>query len=164
MVPDMVKIGYLCGALNTEMQRAIIGPVTYIDYSEFVQALLAVGSELDCLQYQKGRTVSITTPSRMWPDGDEMNWTPTIQKVKLRKRLTSDEQQKCQQEGRCFNCLKRGHRANDCLGTKGEIPDKTKKESTASTTKVNAVKKKDVVLVETEAIETSDSDNELENE
>ena len=49
------------------------------------------------------------------------------------------------------------------LGTKGEIPDKTKKESTASTT-VNAVKKKDFVLVETEAIETSDSDNESENE
>ena len=93
-----------------------------------------------------------------------MDWTPTVQKVKLRKRLTADDQQKCQQEGRCFNCLKRGHRANDCLGTKGEIPDKTKKESTASTTKVNAVKKKHVVLVETEAIETSDSDNESENE
>ena len=93
-----------------------------------------------------------------------MDWTNTIQKVKLRKRLTADEQQKCQQESRCFNCLKRGHCANDCLGTKGEIPDKTKKESTASTTKVNAVKKKDVVLVETEAIETSDSDNESENE
>ena len=51
-----------------------------------------------------------------------------------------------------------------CLGTKGEIPDKTKKESTTSTTKVNAMKKKDVVLVETEAIETSDSNNESENE
>ena len=89
---------------------------------------------------------------------------PTVQKVKLRKRLTTDEQQKCRQEGRCFNCLKRGHCANDCLGTKGEILDKTKKESTASTTKVNTVKKKDVVLVETEAIETSDSDNESENE
>ena len=89
-----------------------------------------------------------------------MDWTPTVQKVKLRKRLIADEQQKCQQEGRCFNCLKHGHRANDCLGTKGEIPYKTKKECTASTTKVNAVKKKDVVLVETEAIETSDSDNE----
>ena len=60
--------------------------------------------------------------------------------------------------------MKHGHSANDCLGTKEEIPDKTKKESTANTTKVNAVKKKDVVLVETEAIETSDSDNELENE
>ena len=93
-----------------------------------------------------------------------MDWTPTVQKVKLRKRLTADEQQKCWQEGRCFNCLKRDHRANDCLGTKGEIPDKTKKESTASTTKMNAVKKKDVVLVETEAIETSDSNNESENE
>ena len=100
----------------------------------------------------------------MWPDGDEMDWTSTVQKVKLRKRLTADKQQKCRQEGRCFNCLKRGHRVNDCLGTKGEIPDKTKKESIASTTKVNAVKKKDVVLVETEAIETSDSDNESENE
>ena len=164
MVPDMVKIGYLRGALNTEMQRAMIGPVTYTDYGGFVQALLAVGSQLDCLQYQKGRTAPITTPSRVWPDGDEMDWTPMVQKVKLRKRLTADEQQKCWQEGRCFNCLKRGHRANDCLSTKGEIPDKTKKESTASTTKVNAVKKKDVVLVETEAIETSDSDNESENE
>ena len=92
-----------------------------------------------------------------------MDWTLTVQKVKLRKRLTADEQQKCRQEGRCFNCLKRDHRANDCLDTKGEIPNKTKKESTASTTKVNAVKKKDVVLVETEAIETSDSDNESEN-
>ena len=84
--------------------------------------------------------------------------------MKLRKRLTADKQQKCQQKGRCFNCLKRGHRANDCLGTKGEIPDTTKKESTASTTKVNAVKKKNVVLVETKAMETSDSDNESENE
>ena len=106
----------------------------------------------------------ITTPSRVWLDGDEMDWIPMVPKVKLRKRLTADEQQKCWQEGRCFNCLKRDHCANDCLGTKGEIPDKTKKESTASTTKVNAVKKKDVVLVETEAIETSDSDNESENE
>ena len=164
MVPDMVKIGYLCGALNTKMQRAMIGPVTYIDYGGFVQALLAVGSQLDCLQYQKKRTAPITTPSCMWPDRDEMDWTFMVQKVKLRKRLTIDEQQKCRQEGRCFNCLKRGHRANNCFGTKGEIPDKTKKESIASTTKVNAMKKKDVVLVETEAIETSDSDNESENE
>ena len=93
-----------------------------------------------------------------------MDWTPTVQKVKLRKCLIVDEQQKCRQEGRCFNCLKRGHCTNDCLGTKGEISDKTKKESTASTTKVNAVKKIDVVLVEIEAIETSDSDNKLENE
>ena len=92
-----------------------------------------------------------------------MDWTPTVQKVKLHKHLTADEQQKCRQESRCFYCLKRGHRANDCLGTKGEIPDKTKKKSTASITKVNVVKKKDVILVETEAIETSDSDNESEN-
>ena len=164
MVPDMIKIGYLRGALNTEMQRAMIGPVTYIDYGGFVQALLAMGSQLDCLQYQKGQTALITTSSCVWPDGDKMEWTPTVQKIKLRKRLTADEQQKCQQEGRCFNCLKCDHRANDCLGTKGEIPDKTKKESTASTTKVNVMKKKDVVLVETEAIETSDSDKESENE
>ena len=164
MVPDMIKIGYLRGALNTEMQHAMIGPVTYTDYGGFVQALLAVDSQFDCLQYQKGRTAPITTPSRVWPDGDEMDWTPTVQKVKLCKRLTTDEQQKCWQEGQCFNCLKRGHRANDCLGTKGETLDKTKKESTASTTKVNAVKKKDVVLVEIEAIETFDSDNESENE
>ena len=164
MVPDMVKIGYLRGALNIEMQCAMIGPVTYTDYSGFVQALLVVGSQLDCLQYQKGRTAPITTPSYVWLDRDEMDWTPMIQKVKLRKRLTADEQQKCRQEGRCFNCLKRSHRANDCLGTKGEILDKTKKESTASITKVNAVKKKDVVLVETEAIETFDSNNKLENE
>ena len=142
----------------------MIGLVTYTDYGRFVQALLAVGSQLDCLQYQKGRTAPITTPSRVWPDGDEMDWTLTVQKVKFRKRLTADEQEKCRQEGRCFNCLKRGHRANDCLGTKGEIPDKTKKESTASTTEVNAVKKKDVILFETEAIETFDSDNEWENE
>ena len=142
MVPDMVTIGYLRGVLNTEMQRAMIGPVTYTDYGGFVQALLAVGFQLDCLQYQKGRTTPITTPSCVWPDGDEMDWTPTVQKVKLRKHSTADEQQKCRQEGRCFNCLKRGHRANDCLGTKGEILDKTKKESTASTTKVNAVKNK----------------------
>ena len=164
MVPNMVKIGYLRGTLNTEMQRAMIESVTYTDYGRFVQALLAVGSQLDCLQYQKGRTAPITIPNRVWPDGNEMDWTPIVQKVKLRKRLTADEQQKCRQEGPCFNCLKRGHRANDCLGTKGEIPDKTKKESTASTTKVNAVKKKDVVLVETEAIETSDSDNKSKNE
>ena len=137
--------------------------MTYTDYGGFVQALLAVGSQFDCLQYQKGRTASTTTPS-VWPDGNEMDWTPIVQKVKLRKRLTADEQQKYRQESRCFNCLKRGHRTNDCLGTKGEIPDKTKKESSTSTTKVNAVKKKDVVLVETEAIETSGSDNESENE
>ena len=142
----------------------MIGPVTYTDYGRFVQALLAVGSQLDCLQYQKGRTAPIKTPSRVWPDGDQMDWTPTVQKVKLRKCLTADEQQKCRQEGRCLNCLKRGHHANDCLDTKGEIPDKTKKESTANTTKVNAVKKKAVVLVETEAIEISDSNNESENE
>ena len=160
----MVKIGYLRGTLNIEMQCVMIGPVTYTDYGGFVQALLVVGFQLDCLQYQKGRMTLITTPSRVWPDGDEMDWIPTVQKLKLRKRLTTDEQQKCRQESRCFNCLKRGHRTNDCLGTKGEIPDKTKKESTAITTKVNAVKKKDVVLVETEAIKTSDSDNESENE
>ena len=47
MVPDMVKIEYLRGALNTEMQRAMIGPVTYTDYGGFVQALLAVDSQLD---------------------------------------------------------------------------------------------------------------------
>ena len=76
-----------------------------------------------------------------------MELTPTVEKVKLRKRLTADEQQNCRQESRCFNCLERGHRANDCLSTRGEIPDKTKKESTASTTKMNAVKKKEVVLV-----------------
>ena len=73
MVPDIVKIGYLRGALNTEMQRAMIGPVTYTDYGGFVQALLAVDSQLDYLQYQKGRTVPITTPSHVWPDGDEMD-------------------------------------------------------------------------------------------
>ena len=141
----------------------MIGPVTYTDYGGFVQALLAVGFQLDCLQYQKGQMALITAPSRVWLDGDEMDWTSMVQKVKLRKCLTADKQQKCWQEGRCFNCLKRGHCANDFLGTKGEIPDKTKKESTASTTKVNAVKKKDVVSVETKAIETSDSDNKLEN-
>ena len=75
MVPDMVKIGHLRGALNTEMQRTMIEPVTYTDYDGFVQALLAVSSQLDCLQYQKGRTAPITTPSRVWPDGDEMDWT-----------------------------------------------------------------------------------------
>ena len=164
MVSDMVKIRYLRGVLNTEMQRAMIGPVTYTDYGGFVQALLVVGSQLDCLQYQKGRTVLITTSSRVWPDEDEMDWTPTVQKAKLRKRFIADEQQKCRQESRCFNCLKRDHHANDCLGTKREIPDKTKKESTASTTKVNVMKKKDVVLVETEAMETSDFDNKSKNE
>ena len=51
MVPDMVKIGYLRGALNTEMQRAMIGPMMYTNYGGFVQALFAVGSQLDCLQY-----------------------------------------------------------------------------------------------------------------
>ena len=65
MVLNMVKIGYLCGAFNTEMQRAMIGPVTYTDYGGFVQALLAVSSQLDYLQYQKGRTAPITTPSRV---------------------------------------------------------------------------------------------------
>ena len=65
MVPDMVKIGYLRDALNTKMQCAMIGPVTYTDYDGFVQALLVVGSQLGCLQYQKGRTAPITTPSRV---------------------------------------------------------------------------------------------------
>ena len=73
MVPDMVKIRYLRSALNTKIQGAMIGPVTYTDYSGFDQALLAVGSQLDCLQYQKGRTAPITTLSRMWLDGDEMD-------------------------------------------------------------------------------------------
>ena len=44
MVLDMVKIGYLHGALNIEMQRAMIGPMTYTDYGAFVQALLVMGS------------------------------------------------------------------------------------------------------------------------
>ena len=65
MVPNMVKIGYLRGTLNTEIKRAMIGLVTYTDYNGFVQALLAVGSQLDCLQYQKGQTAPITTPSRV---------------------------------------------------------------------------------------------------
>ena len=78
MVPDMVKIRYLRNALNTEMQRYMIGPVTYTNYGGFVQALLAVGSQLDCLQYQKGRTAPIMTPSRVWPNGDEMDWIPTV--------------------------------------------------------------------------------------
>ena len=78
MVLDMVKIGYLRGALNTEIQRAMIGPVTYTDYDGFVQALLAVDSQLDCLQYQKERTALIMIPSRVWPDGDEMDWTSTV--------------------------------------------------------------------------------------
>ena len=95
----MVQTGYLRGALNIEMQHAMIGPVTYTDYGGFVQVLLAVGSQLDYLQYQKGRTALITTPSRVWPDGEEMDWTPTVQKVKLRKHLTTDKQQKCQQKG-----------------------------------------------------------------
>ena len=51
MVSNMVKIRYLRGALNTEMQRAMIGPVMYTNYSGFFQALLAVGFQLDCLQY-----------------------------------------------------------------------------------------------------------------
>ena len=51
MVPDTVKIGYLRGALNTKMQRDMIGPVSYTDYDGFIQALLAVGSQLNCLQY-----------------------------------------------------------------------------------------------------------------
>ena len=36
MVLDMVKIRYLRDAFNTEMQRAMIGPVTYTDYGGFV--------------------------------------------------------------------------------------------------------------------------------
>ena len=70
MVPDMVKIGYLRGALNLEMQRAMIGPVTYVHYGKFVQALLAIGSQLDCLQYQKGRATPMTITNRVWPDED----------------------------------------------------------------------------------------------
>ena len=73
--------------------------VTYTNYGGFVQALLAAGSQSDCLQYQKERTAPITTPSRVWPNKDEMDSIPTVQKVKLCKRLTADEQQKCRQEG-----------------------------------------------------------------
>jgi len=84
------------------MQRAMIGPVTYVDYGMFVQALLAVGSQLDCLQYQKGRATPMAITNRVWPYGDEMDWAPTVQVGKLRRRLTPDEQEKCRQEGRCF--------------------------------------------------------------
>ena len=73
MVLDIVKIGYLRGTLNTEMQRAMIGPVTYTDYGRFVQAMLAVGSQLDCFQYVKGRTAPLTTPSCVCLDEDEMD-------------------------------------------------------------------------------------------
>ena len=70
MVPDMKKIGYLRGALNIEMQRVIIGTVTYTNYDGFVQALLTLGSQPDCLQYQKGwrlpyRVAAATTHS-LW--------------------------------------------------------------------------------------------------
>ena len=83
-----------------EMQRVMIGPVTYDHYGTFVQALLVVGSQLNCLQYQKGRASPMaTTTNRVWPDGDEMDWTPTVQVGKLRSRLTPDEQEKCRQEG-----------------------------------------------------------------
>ena len=91
MVLDMVKIGYLRGALNSEMQWAMVGPVTYVDYGIFVQALLAVGSQLDCLQYQKSRGTPMAATTRGWPTGDEMDWTPTVQVGKLRRRLTPDE-------------------------------------------------------------------------
>lgn len=165
MVPDMVKIGYLRGTLNSEMQRAMIGPVTYVDYGMFVQALLAVGSQLDCLQYQKGRATPMAITNRVWPDGDEMDWAPTVQVGKLRRRLTPDEQEKCRQEGRCFLCLKRGHRANDCSSKKGDAQEKIKKEHVEKTTKVRAVKKKnDVVIEEVKEVETSDSEMESENE
>ena len=165
MVPDMVKIGYLRGALNVEMQRAMIGPVTYVHYGTFVQALLAVGSQLDCLQYQKGRASPMATTNRVWPDGDEMDWTPTVQVGKLRRRLTPDEQEKCRQEGRCFLCLKRGHRANDCSSKKGDAQEKIKKEDAEKTTKVRAVKKKsNVVIEEVKEVETSDSEMGSENE
>ena len=73
----------------------MIGRVTYIDYGTFVQALLAVGSQLDCLQYQKGRATQMATTNRVWPDGDEMDWIPTVQIGKLRRRLILEEQQKC---------------------------------------------------------------------
>ena len=53
MVPDMVKIGYHRGALNTEMQRAMIGPVTCTDYGRFVQALLVVGSHLTAFNIRR---------------------------------------------------------------------------------------------------------------
>lgn len=165
MVPDMVKIGYLRGALNSEMQRAMIGPVTYVDYGMFVQALLAVGSQLDCLQYQKGRAVPMTTTNRMWPDGDEMDWAPTVQVGKIRRRLTPEEQEKCRREGRCFLCLKRGHRANDCPSKKGDVQEKIKKEDAEKTTKVRAAKKKNnAVIEEVKEVETSDSEMESENE
>jgi hypothetical protein len=165
MVPDMVKIGYLRGALNLEMQRAMIGPVTYVHYGTFVQALLAVGSQLDCLQYQKGRSTPMATTNRVWPDGDEMDWAPTVQVGKLRRRLTPDEQEKCRQEGRCFLCLKRGHRANDCSSKKGDAQEKIKKEDAEKTMKVRVVKKKsNVVIGEVKEVETSDSEMESENE
>jgi hypothetical protein len=165
MVPDMVKIGYLRGALNSEMQRAMIGPVTYIDYGTFVQALLAVGSQLDCLQYQKGRATPMATTSRTWPEGDAMDWTPTIQVGKLQRRLTFKEQQRCRQEGRCFLCLKRGHRANDCSSKEGDGDEKKKKDSVDKLTKVRAVQKKsNVVIEEIKEVESSDSDVESENE
>ena len=159
MVPDMVKIGYLRGALNSEMQRAMVGLVTYVDYGTFVQALLAVGSQLDCLQYQKGRGTPMAATTRGWPTGDEMDWTPTVQVGKLRRRLTPDEQEKCRQEGRCFTCLKRGHRANDCPSKKGEAQEKVKADKS---TKVHAVKKKSNVTIK--EVEISDSEMESENE
>ena len=77
--------------------------------------------------------------TRVWPTGDEMDWTPTVQVGKLRRHLMPDEHEKCRQEGRCFTCLKRGHRANDCPSKKGEAQEKVKADKS---TKVHAVKLK----------------------
>ena len=94
-----------------------------------------------------------------------MDWTPTVQVGKFRRRLTPDEQEKCRQEGRCFLCLKRGHRVNDCLSKNGDAQKKIKKEDAEKATKVHAVKtKSNVVIEEVKEVETSDSKTGSENE
>jgi hypothetical protein len=53
---------------------------------------------------------------------------------------------------------------NDCSSKKGDAQEKIKKEDAEKTTKVRAVKKKNVVIEEVKEVETYDSEMGSENE
>jgi hypothetical protein len=109
-VENRVRIAYLEGALNDEMRRAMIGPITYQTYGDYVTALSIVGSKLDGLRVtQKGKTVTPQPRTQRQPDTDVMDWEPIRS-----NSLSMKEKEKRLRLGACFDCGKIGHRVREC--------------------------------------------------
>ena len=107
-------MAYLKGALNNEIRRAMIGPITYPTYAAYVTALSTVGSELDGLRYNHNswkRAAATPKPQRQQQtDSDIIDWEPT--KIST---LSTKERDRRLRIGACFSCGRIGHRARECL-------------------------------------------------